>query len=498
MQLDRDQVCPQTCAQAFAPTGARGYPAVHQAPQESLAMTSPLRFDRSLVEKYDRPGPRYTSYPTAPQFRQAFAEDDYRQATERSNRAPAKALSAYIHIPFCQSLCYYCACNKIITQKTHRAVEYLDYLKREIALQAALFSPSRRLTQLHLGGGTPTYLSSAQLAELMDCLRQHFSFDESDNHEFSIEVDPRTISRERIAELRALGFNRLSFGVQDFDQQVQAAVNRLQSEEQTYELVAAAREAAFKSVSVDLIYGLPLQTVASFDTTLDKIIALRPDRIAAYSYAHLPEMVRAQRLIRREDMPPPERKLELLELTIQRLTAAGYVYIGMDHFALPDDELCLAREAGTLQRNFQGYSTHADCDLIGLGVSSIGKVSDSYSQNVKELSQYYARIDQGLLPVHRGYRLSDDDLLRREVITALMCHGRVEFAELEARHGIHFLDYFAESLASLDEHLADELVQIHADALVLLPRGQLMMRSVAMAFDAYLGEGQSGRFSRTV
>ncbi|MBD9417495.1 oxygen-independent coproporphyrinogen III oxidase [Pseudomonas sp. PDM16] len=461
-------------------------------------MTHALSFDRSLVKKYDRPGPRYTSYPTAPQFNQAFALDDYLQAAALSNQAPAKQLSVYIHIPFCKSLCYYCACNKIITQKTHRAVEYLEYLKREIAMQAQLFDQTRKLTQLHLGGGTPTYLTSEQLDELMGCLREHFNLDESDNHEFSIEVDPRTISLERITELRAQGFNRLSFGVQDFDEQVQAAVNRVQSEQQIYDLVSAARQARFKSVSVDLIYGLPLQTVASFDTTLSKIIALRPDRIAAYSYAHLPELVRAQRLIRREDMPPPERKLELLELTIQRLTAAGYVYIGMDHFALPDDELSLAREQGTLQRNFQGYSTHADCDLIGLGVSSISKVADSYSQSVKELSQYYARIDQGMLPVHRGYRLSADDVLRRDVISALMCHGRIEYAEVEARHGIRFLEYFAESLVRLEEHLADDLVEVTEDALVLLPQGQLMMRSVAMAFDAYLGEGQNGRFSRTI
>ena len=461
-------------------------------------MDSTLTFNRALVEKYDRPGPRYTSYPTAPQFHQAFAEDDYKRAAALSNQAPAKPLSIYIHIPFCKSLCYYCACNKIITQKTHRAVEYLDYLKREIALQAALFDRSRKLTQLHLGGGTPTYLTSEQLSELMSCLREHFNLDESDNHEFSIEVDPRTIDTARIAELRSQGFNRLSFGVQDFDEKVQAAVNRLQSEQQVYDLVAAARAAKFKSVSVDLIYGLPLQTVASFDTTLSKIIALRPDRIAAYSYAHLPELVRAQRLIRREDMPPPERKLELLELTIARLTAAGYVYIGMDHFALPDDELVIAREKGTLQRNFQGYSTHAQCDLIGLGVSSIGMVADSYSQSVKELSQYYARIDQGLLPVHRGYRLNDDDRLRREVIVDLMCHGRIDFAKIEANHAIVFREYFAESLEKLAEPVADGLVQITDTAVILLPQGQLMMRNVAMAFDAYLGGEQKGRFSRTV
>jgi len=286
--------------------------------------------------------------------------------------------------------------------------------------------------------------------------------------------------------------------VQDFDEQVQIAVNRIQTEEQTRELVQAARDAQFKSISVDLIYGLPLQTVASFDTTLDKIIDIRPDRIAAYSYAHLPELVRAQKLIRPEDMPPPERKLELLELTIQRLTAAGYIYIGMDHFSLPEDELALARANGTLQRNFQGYSTHADCDLIGLGISSIGKVADSYSQNVKELSQYYARLNEGMLPVQRGYKLSDDDCLRRDVIVSLMCHSRVDYRQIEQKHGIDFREYFAESLAKLAEPVADGLVELHDDALVLLPQGQLMMRNVAMAFDAYLGGEHRGRFSRTV
>ncbi|MDD1017081.1 oxygen-independent coproporphyrinogen III oxidase [Pseudomonas rubra] len=458
-----------------------------------------FEFNRALVKKYDRPGPRYTSYPTAPQFHQAFALDDYLQAVQASNQAAAsKPLSAYIHIPFCQSLCYYCACNKIITRKTHRAAEYLGYLKREIAMQGALFERSRKLTQLHLGGGTPTYLSNAQLAELMDCLHQAFNLDDSDAHEFSIEVDPRTISTGQVQMLRGLGFNRLSFGVQDFDADVQAAVNRRQSEAQIYALVAAARQARFKSVSVDLIYGLPLQTVHSFDVTLSKIIDLRPDRIAAYSYAHLPEQVRAQRMIRPQDMPPPERKLELLELTIQRLTEAGYVYIGMDHFALPDDELALARANGTLQRNFQGYSTHADCDLIGLGVSAIGKVGNSYSQSVKLLSQYYARLDQGLLPIQRGYRLNADDVLRREVINQLMCHGRVDFAQLEAAHGIRFNDYFADALGQLAEQVDDQLLTLEQDALQLLPQGHLMMRNTAMAFDAYLGGGRQGQFSRTV
>lgn len=462
-------------------------------------MNASCAFNRALVEKYDRPGPRYTSYPTAPQFHSAFAMDEYRQAAQRSHQAPVpKPLSVYIHIPFCQSLCYYCACNKIITRKTHRAAEYLSYLKREIALQAALFDRSRKLTQLHLGGGTPTYLTHGQLADLMDCLHQSFNMDDSDAHEFSIEVDPRTIDAGQVQGLRQLGFNRLSFGIQDFDAQVQAAVNRIQSEAQVAELVAAARRARFKSVSVDLIYGLPLQTIASFDVTLDKIIALRPDRIAAYSYAHLPQRVRAQRMIRPEDMPPPERKLELLELTINRLTAAGYVYVGMDHFALPDDELVRARAEGSLQRNFQGYSTHADCDLIGLGVSSIGKIGDSYSQNVKELSQYYARLDEGLFAVQRGYRLSDDDRLRREVISELMCHGRIDFGRIEAAHGIRFADYFGEALGRLQELVGDGLLDIRNDSLVLLPQGQLMMRNVAMAFDAYLVGEQTVQYSRTV
>jgi len=461
-------------------------------------MQDTLPFIRPLVEKYDRPGPRYTSYPTAPQFQAAFAEDDYRAAAERSNRATTpKPLSAYVHIPFCESLCYYCACNKIITHNRERAAEYLAWLKREIELQGALFDDTRRMTQLHLGGGTPTYLSNDQLGELMAALDAAFHFAEPETREFSLEVDPRTVTPEQIHELHALGFNRLSFGVQDFDTRVQEAVNRIQSEAQVVELVAASREAGFQSVSVDLIYGLPLQTVASFDETLTKIIALRPDRIATYSYAHLPELFKAQRLIRPEDMPPPERKIELLELTIRRLTEAGYVYIGMDHFALPEDELSLAKQNGTLQRNFQGYSTHADCDLIGLGNTAIGKVGDSYSQNVKETPQYQARLEAGRLPVMRGYRLNADDRLRRDVINALMCHGRIDFATIEADHDIDFTTYFADALAELEEMADDGLLAIGDGAIEVLPAGRLMMRNAAMAFDAYLAHSK-GRYSRTV
>ena len=456
-------------------------------------------FNRALVEKYDRPGPRYTSYPTAPQFHSAFAGDHYRQAAAQSNQiTPAKPLSIYIHIPFCESLCYYCACNKIITQKTSRAVEYLEYLKQEIRLQADLFDPARRVTQLHLGGGTPTYLTQTQLTELMESLRAAFNLDDSAQRQFSLEVDPRTITAEQVKQLHDLGFNRISFGIQDFDPDVQKAVNRIQSDAQVHTLMEAARSAHFRSISVDLIYGLPLQTIDSFNTTLDKIIALRPDRIAAYSYAHLPKMVRAQRLICPEDMPPPERKLELLELTIRKLCQAGYIYIGMDHFALPEDELAQARLNDTLQRNFQGYSTHADCDLIGLGVSSIGKVGDTYSQNVKELSQYYAHLNAGELPLQRGYQLNADDCLRRDVINTLMCHNRIDIADIERRHAICFNEYFASALEQLQEQVTDGLVTIDQHAIVLLDQGNLMMRSVAMAFDAYLGVQQRGEFSRTV
>ncbi|MEQ6917765.1 oxygen-independent coproporphyrinogen III oxidase [Halomonas aquatica] len=461
-------------------------------------MQDTLPFIRPLVEKYDRPGPRYTSYPTAPQFQAAFAEDDYRAAAERSNRAETpKPLSAYVHIPFCESLCYYCACNKIITHNRERAAEYLAWLKREIKLQGALFDESRRMTQLHLGGGTPTYLSNDQLGELMAALDAAFHFAEPQLREFSLEVDPRTVTPEQIHELRSLGFNRLSFGVQDFDPRVQEAVNRVQSEADVVELVAAAREAGFQSVSVDLIYGLPRQTVSSFDETLAKIIALRPDRIAAYSYAHLPELFKAQRLIHPEDMPPPERKIELLELIIRRLTGAGFVYIGMDHFALPEDELSLARENGTLQRNFQGYSTHADCDLIGLGNTAIGKVGDSYSQNVKETAQYQSRLQAGRLPVMRGYRLNADDELRRDVINALMCHGRIDVAEIEAAHGIVFRHYFADGLEELEEMADDGLLTLSDSVIEVLPAGRLMMRNAAMSFDAYLSHSE-GRYSRTV
>lgn len=459
-----------------------------------------LTFERAMVEKYDRPGPRYTSYPTAPRFHSDFSLEAYREAVDLSNGdLLPKPLSLYVHIPFCRQLCYYCACHKIITHRDERASEYLNYLKREIRLQAYLFDADRQVTQLHLGGGTPTYLTGDQIAELMTVLDDAFCLDWSESREFSLEIDPRSVSLATLGVLKAQGFNRLSIGVQDFDPAVQQAVNRVQSEAHVSDLVATARDEGFASVSVDLIYGLPCQTVASFSRTLDKVIALRPDRIATYSYAHLPETFRAQRLIQSSDMPTPAQKLELLALIIDRLQAAGYVYIGMDHFALPDDELVRARDAGTLQRNFQGYSTQADCDLIGLGISAIGKVADTYSQNAKSLPDYYHRLDELQLPVVRGYRLSDDDRLRRDVIHHLMCHGVVDIPAIEQHYAIDFRVYFAESLRQLEAPMADGLVTLDDASLTLQPRGRLVMRNIAMAFDAYLQDGAYQRpFSRTV
>jgi oxygen-independent coproporphyrinogen-3 oxidase len=460
-----------------------------------MAMTPDL-FDAALVRKYDRPGPRYTSYPSAPQFTEAFDDRAYRDRVELSNGDPIpRPLSIYVHVPFCQSLCFYCACNKIITRNRDKAARYLEYLKREIALQGELFDGDRPVIQLHLGGGTPTYLDERQVADLMTALGVHFQI--AEGAECSVEVDPRTVGPAQIEVLAGLGFNRLSFGVQDFDPDVQHAVNRVQTEQQTAELISAARRHHFHSVSVDLIYGLPKQTPATFEATLDKVLGLEPDRLAVYNYAHLPQLFKAQRLIRTEDLPSPETKLALLGLTIERLTGAGYAYIGMDHFARAGDGLARALQEGTLQRNFQGYSTHADTDLIGLGVTGIGSVGGSYSQNLRHLNAYYERLDAGRLPVFRGLVLSDDDLLRRELINTLMCRGRLDFRAVEKRHGICFARAFRTELRRLEPMAADGLLMIGADFIELRPLGRLMLRNVCMVFDRYL-QPRPQQFSRTV
>jgi oxygen-independent coproporphyrinogen III oxidase len=454
-------------------------------------------FDAGLLQRYGGRGPRYTSYPTAPTFHERFGAQDYARHAAASNATPAIPLSLYLHIPFCRSLCYYCGCTKIVTRNAERVQGYISRLHAEIALQGALFDRSRVVEQLHLGGGSPTYLSQAQLSALLRALGEHFRLTDSPAREYSIEVDPRTVTPEDIDGLAALGFNRLSLGVQDFEPAVQRAVNRLQSAEATLALIERARAAGFGSVSVDLIYGLPRQHTRSFDRTLERLLQARPDRIAVYSYAHLPAAFKSQRLIREDELPSAGEKLELLRHTVEKLTGSAYVYVGMDHFALPGDELVQAQRRGELQRNFQGYSTHARSDLIGLGMSAIGKVGECHAQNERHSHGYSALLADGKLPVVRGIELDDDDRLRADVIQQLMCHGRVRFAEVEARHGIAFTSYFGRQLTRLEELERDGLIDITTEAIEVTSRGRLLVRAVAMAFDRYL-EPDVARYSRLI
>ena len=457
-----------------------------------------------LIARMSQQGPRYTSYPTADRFSGAFCAADYRSAVAALQaQGEPRALSLYLHIPFCQSLCYYCACNKIITQDRSKAEVYLGYLRREIDMQAALFGPANRVEQLHFGGGTPTYLSDQQMGELMDYLRGAFRFAPDAEGEYSIEIDPRTVDPERIRSLRRQGFNRLSLGVQDFDEEVQKAVNRIQPEKLTLDAIAAARAARFRSVSIDLIYGLPKQSAATMEQTLAKVISASPDRISIYNYAHMPNLFKSQRLLDEHDLPSGQAKLDMLGLCIERLTGAGYVYIGMDHFAKPDDELAVAQRSGGLHRNFQGYSTHVDTDMVSCGVSAISSVAGTYSQNEKSLERYYAALDRGELPVARGVALSRDDHVRRSVIQRLMCDFTLDVPAFEREHGIVFADYFSGELPKLRELEDDGLLALGPDALTVSPKGRLLIRNVAMAFDTYLGKPnltplQRMPYSRTI
>jgi len=458
----------------------------------------PVCFDLELIRRYDSRGPRYTSYPTALQFDNQLTEDDYRRNALASNDSGVP-LSLYVHIPFCHTLCYYCGCNKIVTHNQDRVQQYMKNLYREIEMQAELFNKERHVEQLHFGGGTPTYLDDAQLRELMQKLGDAFDLDDSDERQFSIEVDPRTVDSDGIRLLTELGFNRLSLGVQDLDSQVQKAVNRIQSIESVTTLVDAARESGLKSTSFDLIYGLPHQSVESFDMTLDTVIAIRPDRFAVYNYAHLPERFKGQRMINAEDIPAPETKLEILEKTIERLTMAGYIYIGMDHFALPEDELVLARKEGTLQRNFQGYSTHRHCDLISLGVSSISSIGNVFAQNSVTTMEYEALLEDGHLPIRKGIAVDDDDLLRAQVIQALMCYDELRFDDFDAATGIEFRNYFADELAQLAPLASDGLIEVDDSSISIQPKGRLLLRNIAMKFDRYLRDSQhDNRFSRAI
>ena len=460
-----------------------------------------IAFDAGLLRRYDRPGPRYTSYPTAPQFTADFGEAQLREVVQASNEEPIpRRLSLYVHVPFCTSPCFYCGCNRIITRDKARGAAYLTRLYREVAMASALFDRDRDVEQVHFGGGTPNFLTPAQIAEVMDVLRRHFSFAAPARLDCSIELDPRFITPDDVGALAAAGFNRASLGVQDFDPEVQRAVNRIQSVEQTLAIIDACRTHGLQSVNVDLIYGLPKQSLAGFSRTLDITLEARPDRLAIYSYAHLPSMFRPQQRINAEDLPSPEVKLGLLQCAIDKLGEAGYVYIGMDHFALPGDSLAQAQQRGDLHRNFMGYTTHAESDLVGLGVSAISHIGPSFSQNPRDLGSWEQAIDQGRLPVWRGMRLEEDDVIRADVIQQLMCHGTLDYRDLGRRHVIEFTTYFADALQRLRPLQDDGLVELRPDGLQATSRGRMLLRIIAMCFDRYLptAAASTPRFSRTV
>ena len=449
----------------------------------STTMAQTALVDRDLCRRFDISGPRYTSYPTADRFQ---ADPGAQLLVDALSHRPAldQPLSLYVHLPFCSTVCYYCGCNKVITKDHSKSSRYLDYLEREIDMQLAALNGSRSVAQLHWGGGTPTFLNDDEMTRLMGMLRSRFDF--MPEGEYSIEIDPRSVDPKRAHLLAELGFNRMSLGIQDFDPLVQQAVNRIQTFEQTRDVLLAARDAGFKSVSVDLIYGLPRQTLEGFRATLDKTLSLMPDRIALYSYAHLPQIFMPQRRIHDTELPKPEDKLSLMAMAIETLVDAGYVFIGMDHFARPDDELALAQKAGKLHRNFQGYSTHAELDLLAFGVSAIAKVGPVYAQNAKLLDEYYHDIDAGHLPVRRGYRMDADDELRRAVIQELMCHFGLDFAAVSGAWNIDFRDYFADALDQLQPLAEAGLLEIDTVGITVMPKGRLLVRIIAMAFDRYL------------
>ncbi len=463
-----------------------------------------VEFDAGLIQRLSQSGPRYTSYPTADRFTEQFGFRDYLHAVNHLHaRGARQPLSLYVHIPFCDTVCYYCGCNKIVTKNHDKATTYLDYLKRELAMQGKLFTGCNQVEQLHFGGGTPTYLSDDQMSDLMQHLCRWFNFADDAKGEYSIEVDPRSVTVERIHTLRAQGFNRISLGVQDFDEQVQRAVNRIQPQQITLDTIHAARAAGFRSVSIDLIYGLPKQTLASIAETIAKVIAANPDRIAVYHYAHLPHLFKPQRRIAKADLPSSDTKLDMLAFCIRQLNAAGYVYIGMDHFAKPDDELAVAQRQGLLHRNFQGYSTYAESEMIACGVSAISSVGMCYSQNAKTLEDYYDRLDQGELPIVRGYQLTMDDVLRRFIIQRLMCNFELSIRSLEQAYPIKFDTYFELELEQLGELQQMGLLTVDSEWIEVTLKGRLLIRNICMVFDRHLQQARSLyseplRYSRTV
>ncbi len=456
-----------------------------------------LEISQALIHRFDQTGPRYTSYPTADRFERDYPAASYVGHLARRATVPRAApLSVYVHLPFCESLCYFCACNKIITQDHSRSGDYLQILYKEMDLVGQHLGTQRQTVQLHLGGGTPTFLSAAELTGLMAQLRRHFDF--TPDAELGVEIDPRTVTPDTLAMLAGLGFNRTSFGVQDFDPQVQAAVNRIQPYDMVRTALQASRDNGFESVNADLIYGLPRQTLASFSRTLDQLVELSPDRVALYNYAHLPDRFKSQRLIRAEDLPSAETRLQIFLMSVHRLLAAGYVYIGLDHFAKPDDELNRARLNQGLHRNFQGYTTRAECDLIGFGISAIGKVGDAYIQNHHSLNAYRDRLERGELPTDKGFDLSPEDAIRREIIMTIMCSMPLDFAAFQARHGQAFDTLFADELTLLQPYVEAGLLALDAQGLRVLPKGRVFVRALAMVFDQYVRRPRVATYSRLI
>ncbi len=457
-----------------------------------------MKIDSTLIKKYDKPGPRYTSYPTAPQFSESFTSTDYQNEIIRTNDKPAAPdLSLYFHIPFCDTLCYFCGCSMIITRNRDRVKKYIEYIKNEINLLKKYIHPNRKAIQLHWGGGTPTHLTPDEIKNLVDSINQCFEFKEM--YEKSCEIDPRGLTKEHLAALRSGGFNRISMGVQDFNEKVQKAVNRIQPEDMTRTVVDWVRELEFSSINLDLIYGLPFQTEKSFAETLDKIIDIFPDRIAVFNYAHVPWMKKHMQLIQEEDLPSPEERLRILEMTINRLIHKGYVFIGMDHFAKPHDELAIALREKKLYRNFQGYSTHTGTDLYALGITSISQIGKVYAQNIKTEKEYFQALDSQNLPTQRGYSLSNDDIIRQHVIMKIMCNFELDFHEVENKFSIIFEKYFSQALENLKECIDDGLVTMSNKKLIVTDMGKLLIRNIAMNFDGFIEKQKDhARYSRTI
>ena len=463
-------------------------------------MKDQVVFNTDLVKRYDKPGPRYTSYPPVTQFSEQVNATDYIHWSADSNEEPIpRPLSLYVHIPFCNTICYYCACNKVITKNKQRAVDYLEDLFLEITLQSKLFDQDRKVQQLHWGGGTPTFLEHDQIRSLMQQIDRYFQLIKDDSGEYSIEIDPRTASPGTISVLRDVGFNRISLGVQDFNHQVQKAVNRIQSVEMTASIVQAARQCGYKSINIDLIYGLPLQTVESFRGTLETLVELNPDRIALYNYAHLPARFPPQRRIDTDQLPSPEVKLDILQYSIEHLTKAGYVYIGMDHFAKPLDELAVAQRRGNLHRNFQGYSAYSECDSVAMGVSAISNIGNHYCQNTTDLDSYHEILSHGQLPIYRGCQTDQEDVMRREIIQQLICHFHLDIPSIENRWNINFKTFFAQELETLLTMEQDNLIKLSSNSIDVGNAGRLLVRNICMVFDRYINTPDSkGTFSRSV